>query len=371
MHADLMKTSTINVGSMLTRSVRRQRDKVALVSHEGKSQTYRELDLLSNRFARGLEALGFGKSDHIAVLSLNCIEQVIAFFGIFKMGGVVVPMNVRLAEAETAWIMDHADVAGLVFSSEFRDRVDRLREQLPGIRHCVAMDEEGFDGCLDFDKVLTQGRDDETGVPVEGDDTAMLMYTAGTTGRPKGVLMTHNAVLWNCVNWGYNGTVREDDRSLQVFPQYHVAELGSLLTLLYRGGFVYLRKTFDPGDCMETIQRERITRWVAAPTVFNMLLQLPGIETYDSSSLTMVGSGAAIMSTDTQRRLREVFPSACFYDSYGMSEAAGGSSRPSGPRTSTARRRAWEPPSRPSRCGWSTRTITTPQWGRSSSGATT
>jgi len=324
MSADPMSVSTVNLGSMLARSARRQRDKVALVSHEGRRLTYRELDILSNRFARGLQALGFEKADHIAVLSLNCIEQVVAFFGIFKMGGVVVPMNVRLAEAETAWILDHADAAGLVFSSEFGDRVDRLRGQLPGIRHCVAMDGGGTGGSLAFDEVLAQGRDEETGAPVEGDDTAMLMYTAGTTGRPKGVLMTHDAVLWNCVNWGYNGTIREDDRSLQVFPQYHVAALGSLLTLLYRGGSVYLRKAFDPKDCMETIQREGITRWVAAPTVFNMLLQLPGIETYDSRSLTMVGSGAAIMSTETQRRLREVFPSARFYDSYGMTEAAGG-----------------------------------------------
>jgi acyl-CoA synthetase (AMP-forming)/AMP-acid ligase II len=138
------------------------------------------------------------------------------------------------------------------------------------------------------------------------------------------VLLTHSAVIWNGVNWVQTRTFREGDRSLQVFPLYHVAAIGSVLTYLYLGGTVYLKKTFDPRDCMETIQRERITRWGAAPTVFNVMVQLQDIDRYDTSSLTLLGSGAAIMPVETARRLRKVFPNAQMFDNYGMTEAAGG-----------------------------------------------
>jgi acyl-CoA synthetase (AMP-forming)/AMP-acid ligase II len=136
--------------------------------------------------------------------------------------------------------------------------------------------------------------------------------------------LTHNGFLWNCVNWVHNNIFRPDDRCLQVFPLYHVAAIGSVLTYFYIGGTIYLKKAFDPQDCMETIQRERITRWAAAPTVFNMLLRLPGIDAYDATSVTLIGSGAAIMPAETQRRLREVFPGAEIFDTYGMTEASGG-----------------------------------------------
>jgi acyl-CoA synthetase (AMP-forming)/AMP-acid ligase II len=306
------------------RSAHKHHDKVALVSHEGEKRTYRQLHTLSNGFANGLARLGIKKGDHIAILSLNCIEQLIAFFGILKIGGVVVPINTRLAEPEMEWIMDHADAVALIYSMDFEKQMKRLRPRLKGVNRYVIIGEGPPEDTLSFQEVLESGGEEDPPTEVFGDDVAFLLYTAGTTGKPKGALLTHNGFIWNCVNWVHEGVYREDDRCLQAFPLYHVAAIGSVLTYLYLGGTIYLKKAFDPRDCMETIEQERITRWAAAPTIFNMLLQVPGIEKYDTRSVTLIGSGAAVMPSETQRRLGEIFPKAEIFDTYGMTEASGG-----------------------------------------------
>ncbi|MCJ7687685.1 MAG: long-chain-fatty-acid--CoA ligase [Desulfobacteraceae bacterium] len=319
-----MGISNINLGSMLRRSAHKHPQKVALVSHEGVERTYLQLEALSNRVARAFTKLGIKKGDHVAVLSLNCIEELIAFFGIFKLGAVVVPINVRLAAPEMKWIIEHSDATSLIYSKDFETLALELRPGFKKIEHYLLIGEDPPENTLCFKDVLEMGEDDAPQTEVTGDDEAFLLYTAGTTGRPKGVLLSHNCVIWNSVNWVHNGVYRQDDRCLQVFPLYHVAAIGSVLTYLYVGGTVYLKKTFDPKDCMETIARARITRWAAAPTVFSMLLQLPGIEEYDTGSVTLIGSGAAIMPVETQRRLGAVFPSAAIFDTYGMTESSGG-----------------------------------------------
>lgn len=315
---------TINLGSTLRRSARRYPERLALVSHEGERLSYRELERLSNRFANGLLRLGFRKGDKAAVLSLNCNEQLIAFFGVFKAGGVVVPINTRFAGPEMVWVLDHSDASFLIFSSDFEDRVQALRSDIKGVKSYVRIGVGSPTDTLGFHEVLDKGGDEDPPVAVFGDEDAFTVYTAGTTGRPKGVLLTHNSLIWNCVNWVHSNTYRAGDLVLQVFPLYHVAAIGSVLTYLYLGGTIYLKKTFDPKDCMETLQRERITRWAAAPTVFNVLLQLPDIERYDTTSVTLLGSGAAIMPIETAQRLRKVFPRAQLFDNYGMTEASGG-----------------------------------------------
>ena len=315
---------SINLGSTLRRTAHKYPDRVALVSPEGQRLTYHQLDRLSNCFANALLKLGIKKGGHVAILSLNSNEQLIGFFGISKMGGIVVPINVRLAAPEMRWILDHSDSTALIFSKGFKDRVEQLRPELGGVRHYVMVGEEPPGDTLGFEEVLGKGGDDDPVGEVLGDDEAFLLYTAGTTGRPKGFLLTHNGLIWNCVSWTHAGVYREDDLSLHVFPLYHIAALGSVITYIYVGGTIYLKKAFDPKDCVETIERERITRWAAAPTVFNILLQVPGIEKYDTTSLTLLGSGAAIMPSETQRRLREIFPDAQIFDTYGMTEASGG-----------------------------------------------
>jgi len=315
---------TINLGSMIRRTAHKEPGLAALVSHEGTPLTYGELDRLSNCFADSLIRMGFGKGDHLATLALNCNELLIAFFGIFKMGGLMVPINVRLAPLEMAWILDHSETSALVYSRDFEKTVGAIRPRLPKVRSFMMFEEPASPETAGFQAILQEGKDEFPSLEILGDDEAMIVYTAGTTGRPKGVLLTHNSIIWNCINWAHTGTFRSGDRVLQVFPLYHVAAIGNVFTNFYLGATIYLKKIFDPKDCLETIQREKITRWGAAPTVFNMLLQTPEVDRYETNSVTLLGSGAAIMPVETSRRLKEIFPKARIFDNYGMTEASGG-----------------------------------------------
>ena len=319
-----MGTATINLGGTLTRTARKNPGRLALVSHEREKITYHQLERLSNRFANGLMKLGARKGDHMAILFRNCNEQVIALFGVLKMGGTALLLNARLSANELGWILDHSDSSTLIFSDEFRQEVGLLRTGLNKVRHFIISGPTAEKNAVPWDQVLREDGDGLSRVEISGDDNAILMYTAGTTGKPKGVLLTHNSCIWNCVNWYDAGVYRPTDRSLQVMPIYHVAALGSVLTYVFIGGTCYLKRTFDPKDVMETIEREGITRWMAAPTVFNMILELPDADQYDTRSLTLLGSGGASIPGDTRKRVQELFPRARFFDTYGMTEASGG-----------------------------------------------
>ena len=319
-----MEVCTINLGSMLTRTSNKFPGRRALISHEGRELSYEQFEHFSNCFANALLKLGIKKGDHVAVLSTNCNEELIAFFGIVKIGAIVVPINVRLADEELKWIINHSDAKALIFEERFAGRIEAIRDELEAIGTYICIGRDKEENVVDFIEIIERSESHPPKDIVHGDDTAFMLYTAGTTGRPKGVLITHNGLIWNCVNWVYAGTYRESDLSLHVFPLYHVAALCSVLTYIFIGGTMYLKRTFDPSDCLETIEREKITRWAAAPTVFNMLLELPEAHKYNTSSLTMVGSGAAIMPVETQRGLRALFPNAQIFDTYGMTEASGG-----------------------------------------------
>ena len=182
---NLMGISNLNLGSMLRRSAHKHPQKVALVSHEGVGQTYLQLETLSNRVARAFKKLGIKKGDHVAVLSLNCIEELIAFFGIFKLGAVAVPINVRLAAPEMKWIIEHSDATFLIYSKGFEARVVELRPGLKKIEHYILIGEDPPENTLCFKDVLEPGDEDAPQTEVLGDDEAFLLYTAGTTGRTK------------------------------------------------------------------------------------------------------------------------------------------------------------------------------------------
>lgn len=315
---------TINLGDTLQRTARKYPHKIALVSHEGVKLTYQEFNQMANRFGNGLKALGANKGTHVVTFFNNANEQLIAFFGVLKIGGVVLPINVRLQTREIIEICNHSRSSILVYGSELDEQVGPLRGELETVQTYIRVGDEEGGPWMEFEQVLDRGNKEDPDIEVTGDDPAFLVYTAGTTGEPKGVVMSHNGLMWNCVNWVHAGVYREDDLSLQVFPLYHVAALCSVLTYIYLGGTIYLKKFFDPKDCMETIMREKITRWAAAPTVFSMILELPDINRYDTRSLTMLGSGAAIMPSGIRSRLRQVFPNAGIFDTYGMTEASGG-----------------------------------------------
>jgi fatty-acyl-CoA synthase len=293
--------------------------------------TYQEYRERANQVAKGLIALGLHKGDHIAVLAANLPEWPLLMMGAAKAGLVLVTINPVLREAEIEYILKQGDVQALFLMARVRD-YDHLTiirslttpaqqngevtsERLPRLRYVSLMsmppagllEQEGWRPAL-FGEMVTGGAaisDEalrERQAEVSPSDPAILMYTSGTTGYPKGALLTHYSLVNNAVVYGKRlepfaqreGLAVKDLHSNVIFPFFHVAGIViGLLAPLYLGYTIYPLLAFDPVKAMQVISRERCHISGGAPTMVLAMLQHPDFEQYDLSSLKVVGAGGA------------------------------------------------------------------------------
>jgi fatty-acyl-CoA synthase len=293
--------------------------------------TYQEYRDRANAVAKGLLALGLKKGDHVAVLAANLPDWPLLMMAAAKAGLVLVTVNPVLRESEIEYILKQGDVQALFFMARVRD-YDHLAtiqslitpgaangevtsERLPMLRYMSLMgmppagllDQEGWRPTL-FQEMIAKGSatSDETlaerRVEITPADPVILMFTSGTTGFPKGALLSHHSLVNNAVlitDWfdplrARLGMEKKDDRTCLVFPFFHVAGIvGGILCPLYTGGTVCPLLAFDPAKTLQVLSHEHCTSFSAVPTMLIAMLQLPDFDTYDLSSLTVVTSGAA------------------------------------------------------------------------------
>lgn len=304
---------------LLERAARKCPDKEAIVSETGRL-SYREWLENSNRLARALHAMGVKKGDRIATLFLNGRTVLELYLALMKLGAVLAPLNVRLAADELSYIVKNSDANVFVYDHQFRPVVDKVRPGTPRVGRWVVSGgqplptEESLEALQEADSAGFEWPD------LMESDAACIMYTAGTTGKPKGVIHSHRSCIWAAAAAAGEVDLAPDYRVALVFPLFHVAAFALLVTNLYLGCSTVSMAKFDPASLMETVQRERINRLVFPPTVWNFILQLPDLDRYDTSSVRSLGSGAEPMPTHTKRRLMEVFPNAKLGETYGMTE---------------------------------------------------
>jgi O-succinylbenzoate-CoA ligase len=260
--------------------------------------TFADLNARTNRTANALRALGVQPGDRVALLLMNGVEFVASFFAIAKIGAVVVPLNWRLVADELAFILDDSGATVLIYDEEFREVVANLHGRgadAMAVRHWVqagagaARDEFA----LGYDDLQADAATDEPPVGASDGDHVYIMYTSGTTGRPKGVVHTHDSVLWACFTVALTADVRYRDRYGIVLPLFHVGALTPLVSNVQRGMTSILMRAFDPVRLYETIARERMSVLLAVPAMLNVMMQVPDLGKYDCSSLRWVMSGAA------------------------------------------------------------------------------
>lgn len=311
----------MNVGYLLTKAVSDYPDKVAL-AFEGKELTYRELNSRVNSLANGLLAEGIKKGDKVAILLRNSNELIESFFATVKIRGVVVPINYRLTPKEVAYIVDNADASTLIYGEEFREGIESIRSELEKVKRYVFIGDDPPAGTIWFSNLIGEYPDTEPDLEVSENDECELMYTSGTTGRPKGTILTHRNVVWGAVNMMIARGDKPEDRALVVNPLYHIAGLNShLLPRLGMGAMVVLKRSFNAEEVMETIHRERITAIGGVPTMYSFILQLPDLRRYDIRSVSVVTSGGAHLTDKTKQGLLELFPNAKgVFDIYGCTE---------------------------------------------------
>ncbi|MGD8967027.1 MAG: long-chain fatty acid--CoA ligase [Anaerolineae bacterium] len=261
----------------------------------GRRYTYADLNARANRAANFMrQRLGVQKGDRVSVLAHNSVAYVDLFFGLAKIGAILAPLNWRLVARELTYIVNDCEPKALLCGPEFVDTLADMRSEID-VPHYVSLEGAEFGGALSYDDELTAASDAEPErPPLEADDTYAILYTSGTTGRPKGAMIPHRQVLWNCINTIVSWGLTEKDVSPVFTPLFHAGGLFAFLTpLSYVGGRILLFRGFDLDMVFQAILDERCTVVLGVPTIFRMFMQAPGFAEADFSHVRFFISGGA------------------------------------------------------------------------------
>ncbi len=289
-----------------------------------KRYTYAQLDAEVDRVAAVLVEEGLRKGDRLALMAPNTDRFVIAFYAAQRAGAVVVPVNPASAGPEIDYLLRDSGASAFVFSPQVAGAVrDAVDGGLPdGVRlYCMGDDEDYPD--LFAMAAFTEPEPVDVGL-TEQDDTEIL-YTSGTTGKPKGALFDHHRMMWETAAFIAGVGLRDGDRLLHVAPLYHSAELNlMLLPGVFVGAAHIVHSGFDPVAVLDTIESERITMMFGVPTMYQFLMKVPGVGDRDLSAWRTGMFGAAPMPSTAVRKLVDTFPGVEFIQLCGQTEAGPG-----------------------------------------------
>ena len=310
-----------NIAVMLRETAAAVPDKpVAL--YEGGRLTYGELDALSDRFAAGLDQAGVRLGDRVAIQLPNIPQFLIAYFGVLKAGGVVVPLNVMYKPREVAFHLGHSAARVFItWAGILPDAAAGAAEAGVSQVYAVGLP-EGAAGALPFERLLAAPADGALLPDTAMGDTAVIMYTSGTTGRPKGAELTHMQLYMNADIPGRLFGVRPDDVVITVLPLFHIFGLSSILNVCVRFGCTMsLIPRFDPATVLAAVQRDRATIFEGVPAMFIGLLSHPSLDEFDLSSLRIAISGGASIPGPVLDAFEQRF-GLLILEGYGLTETA-------------------------------------------------
>ncbi|MBY6414352.1 acyl-CoA synthetase [Rhodococcus sp. BP-252] len=304
-----MSTRANTIDGVLRRSAARFPERTA-ITFEGRSHTYRELDDAVSRAARRLLALGLVTGDRVAAYGVNSDAYVVGFLACARAGLVHVPVNYALVGDELKYLVEQSGSRAVLVDPELAATLDSVRADLP-VDHVLALPDL-LDGSESVDELESAA---------ESSDLAQLLYTSGTTSKPKGAMMSHGALIAEYVSSVIALGFTKDDNPLIAMPMYHSAGM-HVFTMPYLsvGATVHLMRRPDVPEILRRIEEDRIGSLFLAPTVWVPLANHPDLQTRDLSSLTKAQYGASIMPVTVLNRLRERYPDLGFYNCFGQSE---------------------------------------------------
>ncbi len=273
-------------------------ERLALVDDAtGLRYTYRQLNERANCLANMLrQHFGVAKGDRVAILARNRIEYLDALFATGKLGAILVPLNWRLVTRELAYMLNDSGARLLIAGPEYVAVAQVLCIETP-IEQVLVLDgndEPLSAGFHSYTQLLEQASSAPVTTELDLEDPHLILYTSGTTGRPKGAVLPHRVLVWNSLNTNVGWDLHADDVSIIHTPFFHTGGINVLtLPIFHVGGTMVLMKEWDPQHCLELIARERVTVFFAVPTMFQMLLDAPNFAQTDFSSVRFFISGGA------------------------------------------------------------------------------
>lgn len=315
------------LGEIPCRNARKYPEREALVIGDQRI-TWRQLDQNSNRLGNALMSRGIKRGDKVAVLMRNRHEIIETYFSVAKIGGVSVPINFRLAPREISHMISNSDSKILICESFFRETVERIKPELSSVEKFIVLDGDGIEGCERYADLLAEGDSVRPIVWNDDDDPAFILYTSGTTGLPKGAVMTHKNFVIAALTVGmtiYQSATRNNLpppqflTSLMTAPLFHVAAIANILRYAYLGHTVIVHE-FETLKVLKTIETEKVTYYFGVPTMWKMLIDHPDFKKYDVSSIRYAYYGAAPMLPGLRERILENFPNAALGETFGQTE---------------------------------------------------
>jgi len=340
----------MNIGRLAEDNIQRF-DEYPFVNFEGRWHTNVEMNRLANKLGNALKNLGIRKGDRVGVQLLNCPQLMQAFFAVFKIGAILVPVNPSMRVHELAYLYQDAGLSALISNTDYLDNIREARREARQLKQIILIGEAVPKDALSYDAMVQNGSDELVIEETDNDDTAVMIYTAGTTGNPKGVMLTHynwythvtgyyELVLLD--SWGVaaEGKIKKRDKgqgqradektevfgvtrnrvSLITLPLFHGYGVFALSLEFLTGGKLILLSRWDAEEAMKHIEQFKITEFRGVPTMYIQLLNHPAASKYDLSSLKTCICGSAPMPLEVARNWKEKY-GLDIWEGYGLSEA--------------------------------------------------
>jgi len=291
------------------------------MTFEGKSTTYGELNERVNRLANLLLSSGVQKGDMVAILQVNCPQYVETYFATAKTGAIFVPLNFRAKEDELTYMINNCEAKIVIVGERYVELVNKMRANLPKAEHFICIETKP-DGFKNYEEELTSASPEDVFTEVDDDDITILMYTAGTTGRPKGVPLTHNSFSTYVLENVTPVDPELEEVNLLTVPLYHVAGIQAVMAAIYGGRTLAMMRQFEVKEWMKAVQDQKANRAMLVPTMLKRIVDDPDFDKYNLSSLKVVTYGAAPMPFEVIKKAIEVLPGVMFINAFGQTETA-------------------------------------------------
>ena len=288
--------------------------------------TYSQLAERTAKLKNVLKGMGVKKGDRVGLLMLNSFRYIEIFYATTAIGAIVVPLNYRLALEELEFVINDSGMKALFLHQEFLTMIPQLQEKTPSVEQFILAENRAVEtNLISYEHLIAQENakaQDLEYDDVHEEDVAGLFYTGGTTGRAKGVMLTHRNLIANFYHSSATSFLESDTNYLHIAPMFHLADGASTVNITLAGGTHSIARAFTPKAFLEAVEKYRITSATLVPTMINMVLQEPDFDQYDLSSLKRMLYGASPMPLALLKKAIRAFPEVQFLQAFGMTEAS-------------------------------------------------
>jgi acyl-CoA synthetase (AMP-forming)/AMP-acid ligase II len=310
----------MNTAEFLTISAAICPDRLAII-FEDKRFNFSQLNERVTNLSYALVKIGVKKGDRLALLQVNCHQCVEAYFAAARLGAIYLPLNFRAKEEELEYMLNFAETQTLLLGNRYLEIFDSLKGKLSTLKNYISLDGP-HPGMLYYEDLVKETIPEEMPGDIKEEDTTILMYTAGTTGKPKGVLLPHKSFSVYVLDNVSPPDPEKEERNILTVPLYHIAGIQAMISAVYGARTLVMQRQFEAKTWMELVEKEQVDRTMMVPTMLKQLMDHPDFGKYDLKSLKVITYGASPMPLSVMKKALEVFPGVNFINAFGQTETA-------------------------------------------------